>query len=65
MGFLSLEPGNVNELTPGFKVRHTSCPYVAFRNGQLFMLGGNTGVDTQPQGQVQQFLNVIEWGMSA
>lgn len=65
MGFLSLEPGNVNELTPGFKVRHTSCPYVAFRDGQLFMLGGNTGVDTQPQGQVQQFLGVVEWGKTA
>jgi gamma-glutamyltranspeptidase/glutathione hydrolase len=65
MGFLSLEPGNVNELAPGFKVRHTSCPYVAFRDGRLFMLGGNTGVDTQPQGQVQQFLGVVAWGKTA
>jgi gamma-glutamyltranspeptidase / glutathione hydrolase len=65
MGFLSLEPGNVNELTPGFKVRHTSCPYAAFRDGQLFMLGGNTGVDTQTQGQVQQFLSIVEWDTTA
>ncbi len=65
MGFLSLEPGNANELTPGFKVRHTSCPYVVFRDGRLYMLGGNTGVDTQPQGQVQQFLSVVEWGKTA
>ena len=65
MGFLSLEEGNPNELTPGYKVRHTSCPYLALRNGQPYISGGNTGVDTQPQGQVQQFLNIVEFGMSA
>jgi gamma-glutamyltranspeptidase / glutathione hydrolase len=64
MEFLSLEEGNPNELTPGFKVRHTSCPYMAFRGNRLHILGGNTGVDTQPQGQVQQFINVVEYGMS-
>jgi gamma-glutamyltranspeptidase / glutathione hydrolase len=64
MGFLSLEEGNPNELTPGFKVRHTSCPYMAFRGNRLHILGGNTGVDTQPQGQVQQFINVVEYGLS-
>ncbi|HEV2128985.1 MAG TPA: gamma-glutamyltransferase [Thermomicrobiales bacterium] len=65
MEFLSLEEGNANELMPGFKVRHTSCPYMAFRGNRLWILGGNTGVDTQPQGQTQQFISVAEYGMGA
>ena len=65
MRMLSLEEGNANELTPGRKVRHTSCPYMALRNGRPYILGGNTGVDTQPQGQLQQFLSVVEFGLGA
>jgi gamma-glutamyltranspeptidase / glutathione hydrolase len=65
MRFLSVEPGNVNEVTPGFKVRHTSNPYMAFRDGRPYILGGNTGADIQVQGQVQQFVNVVEFGMGA
>jgi gamma-glutamyltranspeptidase/glutathione hydrolase len=65
MRMLSVEPGNANELTPGYKVRHTSCPYMALRNGRPVILGGNTGADTQPQGQLQQFLSVVEFGLSA
>lgn len=57
--------GYPNTVQPGKKVRHTSNPYVVLRNGELFILGGNTGVDTQPQGQVQQFLGVVEFGLSA
>ena len=60
-----MEPGNVNELTPGYKVRHTSCPYMALRNGRPVILGGNTGADTQTQGQLQQFLSVAEFGLTA
>jgi gamma-glutamyltranspeptidase/glutathione hydrolase len=65
MSFLSLEEGNPNQMTPGYKVRHTSCPYMALRNGRPFISGGNTGVDTQPQAQMQQFLNVVDFGLSA
>ena len=62
---LSMEEGNANELTPGYKVRHTSCPYLGVRDGRLHVLGANTGVDTQPQGQLQQFLGVVEFGLNA
>lgn len=65
MSFLSLADGNANQLTPGYKVRHTSCPYLVLRDGRPYILGGNTGVDTQPQGQLQQFLSVVEYGMDA
>lgn len=57
--------GYANTVQPGKKVRHTSNPYIAMRNGELYILGGNTGVDTQPQGQVQQFIGVVEFGLSA
>ena len=62
---LSVEAGNVNELTPGYKVRHTSCPYMVLKGGRPWILGGNTGADTQPQGQTQQFMSVVEFGLSA
>lgn len=65
MRFLSLEPENANVVTPGYKVRHTSCPYLALRNGRPYLLGGNSGVDTQPQGQTQQVINAVEFGLTA
>lgn len=65
MRMLSMEEGNPNELTPGYKVRHTSCPYLALRGGRPYLLGGNTGADTQPQVQTQQFISVVEFGLSA
>ena len=65
MRFLSLRDDDPNQVAPGFKVRHTSNPYMAFRDGQLYILGGNTGADTQPQGQVIQFLRVVEHGLRA
>lgn len=65
MRFFSIEEGNVNVVAPGKKVRHTSNPYLVLRNGRLFILGGSTGADTQPQAQVQQFLGIVEFGLSA
>jgi gamma-glutamyltranspeptidase / glutathione hydrolase len=63
MRFLQIDEGP-NQVAPGFKVRHTSNPYLALRNNQLYILGGNTGADSQPQGQVQQFVSVVEHGLS-
>ncbi len=65
MRMIGTEEGDPNRLTPGYKVRHTSNPYMAFRNGRPYIIGGNTGVDTQPQGQTQQFLHVTEFGLGA
>lgn len=64
MRMMYYEPGYPNTVEPGKKVRHTSNPYIAFRDGELYILGGNTGVDTQPQGQIQQFMSVVEFGLS-
>ncbi len=65
MRFVALADGDPNQLTPGFKVRHTSNPYLALRHGRPFILGGNTGADVQVQGQLQQFLAVAVFGLSA
>ncbi len=64
MRFLALDDGNPNQVEPGYKVRHTSNPYMALKNGNLYILGGNTGADTQSQGQTQQFINVVEFGLT-
>lgn len=63
MRMTEVREDNPNQLTPGYKVRHTSNPYMAFQNEQLYILGGNTGVDTQPQGQAQQFIQVVEFDL--
>jgi gamma-glutamyltranspeptidase/glutathione hydrolase len=61
---MEIAEGNPNIVEPKKKVRHTSNPYMAFKDGKLYILGGNTGVDTQPQGQIQQFLDVVEFGLN-
>lgn len=65
MRMTSLDSEDPNRLSPGTKVRHTSNPYMSFVDGELDILGGNTGVDTQPQGQVQQFIHAVEFGLTA
>ncbi len=65
MRMISLTDVKPNLLTPGKKVRHTSNPYLALKNGSLYLLGGNTGADNQSQCQVQQFLAVVEFGKTA
>ena len=64
MAIMELTESNPNSIAPNKKPRHTVNPYMAFRDGRFLIAGGNTGFDTQPQGQIQQFLNMIEFGMS-
>lgn len=65
MTFLSLYSESPNVLRPGGKVRHTSCPYLVTKGGELLMLGGNTGADIQTQAQTQKLISVIEYGLDA
>src|SRR5699024_2068609 len=58
--FFSLDEDTPNAFAPNKKVRHTSCPYMVLQNGRPTILGGNTGIDTQPQGQMQQFMNITD-----
>ncbi|OFW31249.1 MAG: gamma-glutamyltransferase [Acidobacteria bacterium RIFCSPLOWO2_02_FULL_65_29] len=63
MRYYHLEPGDVNSLQPGKKVRQTINPALALRDGKPFLVFGTPGADTQPQTQLQFFLNVVEFGM--
>ena len=59
------EENNPNFLEPGRRVRHTVNPYIAELPGRKIVLGGNTGYDTQPQGQIQQFLHIAQFSANA
>ncbi|MCC6705522.1 MAG: gamma-glutamyltransferase [Thermomicrobiales bacterium] len=61
MKFYSLDPENPNVVAPGKRVRHTSCPYMVLRDGVPWVIGGNTGVDAQPQVQLQQMMAAIDF----
>ncbi len=59
-----LDPGHASSLQPGKRPRLTPNPGLALRDGELFMTFGTPGGDQQPQGMIQAFLNVVEFGMS-
>lgn len=63
MAYFWLDPENVNVLEPGKRVRQTINPALALKDGKPYMVFGTPGADTQPQTQLQFFLNVVEFGM--
>ena len=63
MRYWYLDPQNVNALQPGKRVRQTINPALALKDGRPFVVFGTPGADTQPQTQLQFFLNVVEFGM--
>jgi len=54
---------NPDIIEPRKQIRHTSNPYLALKDGKPYIAGGNTGGDYQPQGQVIQFIRVVEYGL--
>jgi gamma-glutamyltranspeptidase/glutathione hydrolase len=64
MAYFGLEADDVNVLKPGKRVRQTINPALALKNGKPYMVFGTPGADTQPQAQLQFFLNVVEFGMN-
>lgn len=64
MAYFNLERDDVNVLEPGKRVRHTINPALALKDGRPYMVFGTPGADTQPQAQLQFFLNVVEFGMT-
>ena len=63
MRYWWLDPNNVNSLQPGKRVRQTINPALAMQGGKPLLVFGTPGADTQPQTQLQFFLNVVEFGM--
>jgi gamma-glutamyltranspeptidase/glutathione hydrolase len=64
MAYFGLELDDVNVLKPGKRVRQTINPALALKDGKPYMAFGTPGADTQPQAQLQFFLNVVEFGMN-
>ena len=64
MAYYGLEADDVNVLRPGKRVRQTINPALALKDGKPYMVFGTPGADTQPQAQMQFFLNVAEFGMN-
>ncbi len=64
MKYFYLDPTDVNALQPGKRVRQTINPALALKDGKPFLVFGTPGADTQPQTQLQFFLNIVEFGMT-
>jgi gamma-glutamyltranspeptidase/glutathione hydrolase len=64
MRYFYLDPADVNALQPGKRVRQTINPAMALKDGKPWIAFGTPGSDTQPQTQLQFFLNVAEFGMN-
>lgn len=64
MKYFYLDPADVNALQPGKRVRQTINPALALKDGKPYVVFGTPGADTQPQTQLQFFLNVVEFGMT-
>jgi len=63
MRYYYLDPKDVNALQPGKRVRQTINPAMALKDGKPWIAFGTPGADTQPQTQLQFFLNVVEFGL--
>ena len=64
MQYFYLDPNDVNALAPGKRTRHTINPALALKDGRPFLAFGTPGADTQPQTELQFFLNVVDFGMN-
>jgi gamma-glutamyltranspeptidase/glutathione hydrolase len=64
MRYFYLDPKDVNSLQPGKRTRQTINPAMALKDGKPWISFGTPGSDTQPQTQLQFFLNVAEFGMN-
>jgi len=58
----SLADGDVNEMVPGKRPRHTINPALATKDGKPFLAWNTPGGDNQPQAMLQSFLAVALFG---
>jgi gamma-glutamyltranspeptidase/glutathione hydrolase len=64
MRYFYLDPKDVNSLQPRKRTRQTINPAMALKDGKPWIAFGTPGSDTQPQTQLQFFLNVAEFGLN-
>src|SRR3954466_6275845 len=64
MRYFYLDAKDVNSLQPGKRTRQPINPALALKGGKPWVALGPPGSDTQPQTQLQFFLNVAEFGLN-
>ncbi len=64
MPYFSLDEGDVNELVPGKRTRHTVNPALALKDGKPYLAWNTPGGDNQSQAMLQAFLAVVHFGMN-
>ena len=64
MPYYSLDEGDVNELVPGKRTRHTVNPALALKDGKPYLAWNTPGGDNQSQAMLQAFLAVVHFGMN-
>ena len=66
MTYWHLDPDHVNCLMPGKRVRHTMNPVMVFEpgSGDLVLVCGTPGADTQVQTNLQVITHVLDFGMT-
>jgi gamma-glutamyltranspeptidase/glutathione hydrolase len=55
---------HVDRLEPGKRVRHTMNTVMAFRGGELYLVHGTPGADTQVQTNLQVLTHIADHGMT-
>ena len=60
----SLEPDHLNRIEPSKRPLHTIIPAMIMKDSRPWFCFGVMGGDMQPQGHVQVFLNLVEYGMN-
>ena len=71
MTYWHLDPDHINCLTPGHRVRHTMNPVMVFAgednaaaNGELVLVCGTPGADTQVQTNMQVITHVLDFDLN-
>ena len=66
MTYWHLDEDHIDALHPGQRVRHTMNPVMAFsETGQLEVICGTPGGDTQVQTNAQMLVNALDFGYTA
>ncbi|MGH7708597.1 MAG: gamma-glutamyltransferase family protein, partial [Vulcanimicrobiaceae bacterium] len=64
MTYFRLDPSHPNVLAPGKRVRHTMNPVMAMRDGELELVFGTPGADSQVQTNLQIMTGIVDFGMN-
>lgn len=64
MTYWHLDEDHVDRLEPGKRVRHTMNTVMVFRDGELFLVHGTPGADTQVQTNLAVLTGIVDFGMN-